>query len=54
MTEELLKEMYQSVEKVNELYRDEELTLEARDILIREEKTKQAKLKIFLDEWRSK
>jgi len=51
MKAELLKEMYTSVDRVNELHRNEEITPHARNILIQEEYTKQAKLKVFLDEW---
>jgi len=51
MKEELLKELYASVEKVNKILIDDELTDYTKQILIKEEEQKQIRLRQFLKEW---
>lgn len=50
MKSEILKELYESIETVNKLCLNDELTLEAKAILVREEETKQKNLRAFLEE----
>jgi hypothetical protein len=51
MKEELLKELYTSIESVNKILLDDELTDYAKQILIKEEEAKQIRLRQFLQEW---
>ena len=53
MKEELLKEMYDSVDRVNNILINDELSQLAKNEMIRTEYAKQANLRKFLEEWNS-
>lgn len=51
MRQELLREIYDSVDAVNRIMLDEELTDYTKKILIKAEEEKQISLRAFLTEW---
>lgn len=51
MRQELLKEMYESVETINRVIIDDELTDFAKQVIIKEEQQKQINVRKLLEAW---
>jgi hypothetical protein len=51
LREQLLKEMYESVDKVNRIMLNDEISSLAKRRMIKEEKLKQIRLRKFFEEW---